>query len=226
MQNFSIDRNEVLRYMGYKGQTISADLNCVIDEIIADALITAKPKQIYAIYKISADNNEIKLINSTMVLKGKDIYNHLFKAKSCAVIAVTLGSAFENKLRQLSRSEITKAIIFDAVGDALIEKVADLCEDEIKANLMPKKLYTNWRYSPGYGDFPLDTQQNIIESLSCEKRIGLTVTQNNIMIPRKSVTAFIGIFDEKQEKRNKRCEDCSMFKTCKLRGEGGCGYNK
>ena len=47
------------------------------------------------------------------------------------------------------------------------------------------------RFSPGFGDFPLETQRGIIPLLSTEKRIGVILSESCIMSPRKSVTAVI-----------------------------------
>ena len=49
------------------------------------------------------------------------------------------------------------------------------------------------RFSPGYGDLPLDVQKNIFPLLDCERKIGLTLNESLIMSPSKSVTAFVGM---------------------------------
>ena len=49
------------------------------------------------------------------------------------------------------------------------------------------------RYSPGYGDFALENQKGIFNLLSPSKYTGLTLKDNMIMVPEKSVTAVIGI---------------------------------
>ncbi len=54
----------------------------------------------------------------------------------------------------------------------------------------------NWRFSPGYGDCPLSAQRSIVNSvLNATRLIGLTVTPTSLLIPTKSVTAVIGLFD-------------------------------
>jgi cobalamin-dependent methionine synthase I len=47
------------------------------------------------------------------------------------------------------------------------------------------------RFSPGYGDWTLDNQPQVLQLAEAE-RIGITLTESNIMIPRKSVSAVIG----------------------------------
>ena len=49
------------------------------------------------------------------------------------------------------------------------------------------------RFSPGYGDMPLDLQGDIIAILEARKWLGLTLSEAKLMSPQKSVTALIGI---------------------------------
>ena len=61
-------------------------------------------------------------------------------------------------------------------------------------------------------------------ALDAQKRIGLTVSENNLLFPRKSVTAIIGIVNSKIEKKRKSCNECSNYKNCNFRREGeSCG---
>ena len=65
---------------------------------------------------------------------------------------------------------------------------------------------------------------SFIRILSADKNIGLTATGNHILVPRKSVTAIIGITDSIREEKRNKCEFCSMNETCRLRKEGkSCG---
>jgi cobalamin-dependent methionine synthase I len=46
--------------------------------------------------------------------------------------------------------------------------------------------------SPGYGDFGLEDQPQLLE-LSGGAALGITVTENFMMVPRKSVTAVAAV---------------------------------
>ena len=107
---------------------------------------------------------------------------------------------------------------------AKIEEVCDMCEEEIKKNVAQDGFYTNFRYSPGYGDFPLEYQRRIVTLLGCDKTIGLTVTDSSLLIPQKSVTAIIGIFESEQKTKKKNCDTCRLKDKCKFsrKGEIGC----
>ena len=78
-----------------------------------------------------------------------------------------------------------------------------------------------WRFSPGYGDFPIDLQQKFLEILDAPKRIGVNTTENMLLVPRKSVTAVIGLSKGEISKGKRGCVSCNMYDRCeyRLRGE-------
>ena len=58
-------------------------------------------------------------------------------------------------------------------------------------NVDGKSLRT--RVSPGYGDISLTMQKDIFAILDCERKIGITLNEDLLMSPSKSVTAIAGI---------------------------------
>ena len=80
------------------------------------------------------------------------------------------------------------------------------------------------RYSPGYGDLPIAMQNEFLEILQAKKTIGLSVTSSNILIPRKSITAILGIIDEKNKEDELSCKDCNKNDSCNFtKGDVECG---
>ncbi|MGN0575406.1 MAG: vitamin B12 dependent-methionine synthase activation domain-containing protein [Ruminococcus sp.] len=81
--------------------------------------------------------------------------------------------------------------------------------------------YRTWRYSPGYGDLPLSLQRDILLYLNAMRRIGLTVTEDSLLIPSKSVTAVIGISHTPVNRTKGGCAVCNMRESCAFRGTSG-----
>ena len=113
-------------------------------------------------------------------------------------------------------------MILDACGSALVESGCDAAELELSKNF-PDYYFTD-RFSPGYGDLPLNSQKNICDLLNGARRLGVQVTESYLLNPSKSVTAVIGISDRPQMARIRGCAYCAMRENCKIR-EGGkrCG---
>lgn len=217
--NLNIDKDQVLRYLGYRGQEISNEIDALIEECIKEIKTLANLR---ATYKYSSVHikNQVSLMEIGLNLKGKDIINHLEKSNKCCVMAATLGSEVDRKILYYEKINMTKAIILDACATTAIEEYCDFIENEVKKEAEKDKLNINWRYSPGYGDLDISIQRDLLKSLDAEKIIGLTVSSHNILIPRKSVTAIIGIIPKELIVKKKSCNQCNKFDSCKFRKIG------
>lgn len=189
------NKKEALRYLGYKGQKLTPETEAQLDLAVKEGLSLAAPRSVYMIFDTEKTDNGLKLKNTQLTLVGKNINNHLSGAQKCAVMAVTVGARIELAINRYERAgKMTRALLLDCVATALVEELADKVNSEIENEAEKNGFYCKTRFSPGYGDFPLETQKKIIPLLSCEKRIGVTLSDTCLMSPRKSVTAVIGLF--------------------------------
>ena len=129
------------------------------------------------------------------------------------LLAATLGADSERIFCRRRRSA-ADALILDAVLSAASEAVCDRMEETLREKLAAQALYLTDRFSPGYGDMPLAQSGQICEVLNAGRSIGLTVSQSGILMPRKSVTAVLGISRTQVLRRPKGCEGCSARQTC------------
>lgn len=225
----NIDRKEVLRYLQYKNQNIEDDLNEVIDNCIHLTKQVINPRYTYKICEIDKkkteeDGNIVYLKNENIEFESKDIYNLLIDCDKCILMSATLGVEIEKEIRKLTYTELTKGVIVDACATTAIEEVCDIVQENMEKSLFDKGKYITMRYSPGYGDLSIDKNKDIINILNGHNRIGLTVSDSGIMIPRKSVVAIIGISNKETKNRKRTCEDCSNRHSCKFKKEAGsCG---
>lgn len=81
-------------------------------------------------------------------------------------------------------------------------------------------LFPNARYSPGYGDWGLDAQPQMLAAVDAQRRLGLTLTPTLLLVPTKSVTAVIGLFDEPQPTHLRLCSKCHCREFCEIRKTG------
>ncbi len=213
-----IKKSEVIRYLGYGSNTPDEKTLNLINELIALAEKTLSPKAIHGVFEI-ADG---KICGSDLVLSGKDISAHTNNATKCIIFAATLGTKTEMQLNLFQKTDMEKAVIFDAVCDAYIEAFADNYCEKLRQDLKQNGLYINNRFSPGYGDFSIEKQKDIIATLKSDKLIGLTVTDSFVLLPRKSITAVIGVFDTEPTGKARGCESCNMQQQCKMRGTNKC----
>lgn len=209
-----IDRNEALRYMGFRGSTAPDALCADLERCESLLLQTARPRVLWRLFDLLPDGT---LAGTDYRPGGQDIRDHLRGCGQVVLMAATLGAEAEALIRRAQKKDMADAVILDAVGSAAIENVCDnLCAD-LTETLSPRRLTD--RFSPGYGDLPLSDQETIFRILELERRIGVSLTAGGLMIPQKSVTAFIGVADEPPEQRRRGCENCAHFQDCAFRKE-------
>ena len=201
-------KSEALRYLGYRGSAPDEATAGLLDKGYAELRKTAEPRNITAV----KDKSDI-----AHLLSGNDIAKHLSRSERVIIFAVTLGSGTDRLIRTAEITNMAYALILDALASAMVEESCNALEAELHAKIPG---FFTWRFSPGYGDYPLDVQSGIIRLLEADKRIGLTVTESDILIPRKSVTALIGVSDSEQEKGQRGCATCNLRETCNFRSAG------
>ena len=214
----NIKRNEILKNLQYRGSEIPEDIDYLISQSIMDLEEYSKPK--YKYIELNKDRKELEEI-----LLGEDINNLLISSEKTILMAVTLGREIEMLTRKYSFSNLVRSVILDATASAGVESLANDINAELSKIYKP--MYLTDRFSPGYGDLPISVQKNFLNLLNAEKDLGITTTGSGIMVPRKSITAIIGISDTKQPHRRLGCESCRLFMECEFikRGET-CGYEK
>ncbi len=218
-----IDKSEVLRYLGYRNQLIDKNTDNRIDEMIQLCLKIARPKYIYAYFGIERDKGVIHLSGTNIDFLGHDIFSHLNGANSLVLMAATLGHDCERMMSVLENRSVADAVCFNAACTALIEEVSDKCQREVAASYKSEGYYVNGRYSPGYGDFPLSQQKDLLSLLNAEIYLGITLTPGNLMLPQKSVTSVFGLFNQYKAKEVS-CLSCTMKDFCQYRKVGNhCG---
>lgn len=219
-----IDKNEVLRYLGYRGQVLDDITNKLINESIKEIGDLIEEKYVYRVLDINRNKGELWIKDTNLKLLGKDIKKHLANSNSLVLKAVTLGHNIDKTIRYYEKTSMAKAMIIDACASAAIEEICNRVNYELgeKVYKVNKKLTS--RYSPGYGDLPIDMQKGLLDILETKKSIGLSVTSHNILIPRKSVTAIMGIVDANYKQEEIDCLNCDKYDSCNYRkGDVRCG---
>ncbi|MGN1134085.1 MAG: methionine synthase [Oscillospiraceae bacterium] len=214
----SLNKDEALRYMGWQGKCYDPKVLNLMNECEDIMLKNIKPRYTYRVFEITHKDNEVAVEGTSLVLKGNDICEHLQNCERCILLCATISSDVDKLIRSYEATDMAKAMACDCLGSAAIEQVCDKAEIDIK-NAVGDFNFT-WRFSPGYGDFPLDIQNDFLSVLDARKRVGVDTTESMIMIPRKSVTAVIGISKSEISQKHRGCVSCKMRDKCQLRLRG------
>lgn len=119
--------------------------------------------------------------------------NHLRGCEKAVVFAATVGLELDRLIARYGRLSPAKGLMLQAFGAERIEALCDAFCDDLAVEYAPQGLHTRTRFSPGYGDLPLEYQKQIFAALQCGKHIGLYLNDSCLMSPVKSVTAIVGL---------------------------------
>ena len=217
----SVDKGEVLRYLGHRGQTLSPELEERIDATLTRCFALARPRATLASFTVHrVQPTSVELVGCTLRLSGLDIVAHLADAREVVLFAVTLGADVDRELRRLSLTDPLGQVLFDAAATALVERAADAADARARAYAADQGAFASWRFSPGYGDLPLDVQPDLLAALDATRQLGITLTSSNLMVPTKSVTAIVGVHPNPQPGLASSCSICSLRDFCSLRQSG------
>jgi 5-methyltetrahydrofolate--homocysteine methyltransferase len=203
-----LNREEALRYMGVKALNADYMTTELMDKAEKDILTMCRPA--YTFTEISEDS---------VVLGGKDIHKVVKGCEKIVLIAATLGIYVDKILRKIQITDMAQAVVLDAMASVAIEQFMDKIEVELAQRY--KGYYFTRRFSPGYGDYPIEKQREIVRVLNTEKKLGLTLTNSLMLYPTKSVTALIGLSTTPVGAAGKGCTN-----KCMLCNNKGCPYRK
>lgn len=208
-----INRREAVRYMGGAGVEMNAGMERLMDGCEQELLRAVQPKYLYQIVDLPQET----------LMAGEDIRRHLQGCRQAVLFCATLGAAVDRLLRVAQVRDMARAVVLDSMASAAIEQVCRQADERIAAQLPGQ--YLTFRFSPGYGDYPIELQKTFLRLLDAPRKIGLTVSDSCLLIPAKSVTAIAGISDAPVERQRRGCAVCNLRGTCQYRKNGDhCGF--
>lgn len=209
-----INIDEVKRYAGLRHSENFPE-NYVRDAC-REIQLLAIPKGIYQEYTYDSTTYTI-CSNPPIQVEGDSIRNHLAKSSKVYVLAVTIGEDVEKRSNDLfKQKQYTLGLLLDSAATTAVEQVADQLNEIINTIIIKQGYKPTWRFSPGYGNWSLDVQKDLAAIIKAEQ-IDISVTENQLLFPRKSVTAIIGCMPSNECLTTQRgCSSCSQ-KNCPSR---------
>ncbi len=213
----AIDTKETRRYAGLQKAHDFDDKK--IHAACEDARLLTVPKGIWEIYDYDCEHQQIKS-NPPVHLLGQKIGQHLAGCEKVVALAATIGEDIEDDVtRRFNVGEYSTAVLMDAAATAAVEQVADGMEKALAQKMAAQGLLMKWRFSPRYGDWPLEQQPELIRLAQAEK-IGIHLSAALMLIPRKSITAVIGLYRKQENMPSQHspqgCAACAQ-KNCPSR---------
>ncbi|MEN8154198.1 MAG: hypothetical protein ABFR75_09245 [Acidobacteriota bacterium] len=138
------------------------------------------------------------LINNKWNIVSDSLSTFLNGCNKVTILGVTTGSYLEEKMDKLQNSGNTlETMVIDALGSEGAEESAIYVSRIINREIEKEGFIPTKRFSPGYGDLSLESQNIFFKELKLNE-IGIELNESLLMIPQKSITAFIGWREKNQ----------------------------
>ena len=208
----TVDLRQAARYFGARGEPDEGTL-ALLEQCAAPLLAAATPRAVW----LEAD---VDSLTEAGILEGRDVVRHLEGCAQALLLAVTVGPGVDAQIRRAGVGDIAASVASDAVGSVLAEQAADAAEAELRQWAAKEGKYLTGRYSPGYGDWPLAVQPKLGAVLDTVRRAGICVLDTNLMTPRKSITAILGVSSHPVKGHLAGCGHCVLRTRCEYRKRG------
>ncbi len=202
-----IRTKEAVRYLRYGKNAVDDKTLQEIQDSFRELERLADKKSIYRIFELSLkDENELKIGN--VEIYSRNLRTNLKDCKQVVLFVATLGTEVDRLIRKMQVVDMAKAVVMQACAATLLEEYCDELQKKIAERMQEQGKYIRPRFSPGYGDFSIQHQKDVLAMLETSKRIGVTMTDSYMLTPTKSVTAVIGIGDAEMNCNLNSCEEC------------------
>lgn len=201
---------EAVRYLGYGSHEADESTLEMIRACFRELKETANERMVYRVFDLHMPDEGYLQIGN-MQVESKSLLRNLKGCERVILLGATLGVEVDILMKRYSCTDMAKAVVLQACGAAQLEEYLDECQSKIAAEMEDKGYYLRPRFSPGYGDFSILHQKEMLVMVDAARRIGLTMTDSSMLTPMKSVTALIGLSTEQENCHRKGCEACEKI---------------
>ena len=221
--DIKIDTKNVCNYLGYSADSEPpARISSLIEEYAEEAYHLIVPSYSYVIRdseRVQGSHVFVQgsgnLPSQLIVFESEVIARLLRQCRKVAVLLVTIGNHLEETASRLAEDGlILQASVLDAIGSDAVEKVADFVQDMIRETARAEGFVISRRFSPGYCDWDISQQRGIFRAVNGDLA-GVYLTDQCLMIPRKSISGIVGIGPSRGNVENYNpCKTCDKDDCC------------
>ena len=182
--------DQVCRYLGCRGE-LDPTLAERVRALTAQVEEAAQPRTVSRVFPLTFLGGD-KLALGPLAVESAALRRNLAGCEEVILFAATLGVGVDRLIARANAGRVSDAAVYQAAGAALIEEVCDLAWEDLRRAGEAEGWHLRPRFSPGYGDFPLTCQGELLSALRAPETIGLTASDAMLLLPSKSVTAVMG----------------------------------
>ncbi len=185
------DRRSILRYLGFKGGEVPPEAAEELDRCFEGMLKKAELRAEARLFPLRFLSEEHFFVGD-LEINSRYLGRNLKGCDEAYMMAATLGMGTERLLRKASLTNVGEHMYYQAIAAAMTDTWCDWVNDRLLEESEKEGFSLRNRFSPGFGDLSMELQRDFMRILEMQKHLGITLTDGLMMLPTKSVTAFIG----------------------------------
>lgn len=181
-EKLRVPTKDIILYSGCR-QSKDEKLCAMCEEVLLELKDAITPRAVFAEVpvKFSEDVADFGFCK----YKSSSLKKFLGGDCTAYIFAATIGVGADRLIARYSPIIPSRAVITDGCATAAIEAFCDyICGEVFHTDIQA-------RFSPGYGDLPLEMQKDILSLLGTNLNMGLSMTDSYLLTPTKSVTAIV-----------------------------------
>lgn len=207
-----IDIPQAARYFGARGEPDTAT-RTLLEKCAVPILAAATPRAVW----LEAD---VDSLLEAGILQGGDVMKHLEGCPQALMLAVTLGPGVDAQIRRAGVGDIAASVASDALGSALAEQAGGRRRSRVAAVGRAGGKVPHGPLLAGLRRLAHHGAAESSGSAGHRRRAGICVLNTNLMTPRKSVTAILGLSDHPVKGHLAGCGHCVLRTRCEYRKRG------
>ena len=182
------DRREILRYAQLPNRAPAPE-TLPLEECLAQIRGRVRCRAVWRQYplKISPSGLDLGFAQT----ESKSLARRLEGCQAILLFACTAGAEMDRLIARGKLLSPVRGLLLHAIGAQQVEGACDKLCAALAAEFPGWELTE--RFSPGFGDLPLELQRQLTQALDCPRTLGISLGESLLMTPSKSVTAIIGM---------------------------------
>ena len=150
------------------------------------------PRLVFSTHRISStDGREVRLENGA-TLRSPKLARAFSNCEFLVCFVGTAGKSIEDEINGLSeKGKVSEAFVVEAIGSVAAETMIERFHEGALQHSGALSYGTTLRFSPGYCDWSVREQMTLFRLVNA-KSIGVSLSANALMSPRKSVSGVFG----------------------------------
>lgn len=209
-----IASQEIYRYLGYGKNLADPAVKSIAEACLAEMQPKLSCRACFDSFPVRFLPDETDF--GFTATSSRAVRKNLTACHKIILFTATVGFDVDRIIQKYSALSPVCALAAQAIGTAAIEAWCDLLCRQFASSEQKNGNYLRPRFSPGYGDLPLEMQKNVFRVLDCPRKIGVSLNESLLMSPSKSVSALVGVSKQNTPCNESGCEVCKNI-NCEYR---------